>query len=110
LQGNRSVGDLTELLATITNDIREDGILNSESIMTSLRNSTKDLVLATIRSNLVNRYQNLGISASIPAFEKYINDFLVFTGQKPVTTTQAATNITTTSGKLNAVVKYSSHI
>jgi len=104
LQGNRSVGDLTELLATITNDIREDGILNSESIMLSLRNSTKDLVLPTIRSNLVTRYQNLGISASIPGFEKYINDFLVFTSQKPVATTLAGTNITTTGVMLNAVV------
>ena len=104
LQGNRSVGDLTELLATITNDIREDGILNSESIMLSLRNSTKDLVLPTIRSNLETRYQSLGISASIPGFEKYINDFLVFTSQKPVATTLAGTNITTTGVMLNAVV------
>jgi hypothetical protein len=108
LQGNRSVSDLTELLATITNDIREDGILNSESIMLSLRNSTKELNLSTIRSSLVNRYQNLGISATIPGFEKYINDFLVFTGQKPITTTQAATNITTTSVTLNAVVNANS--
>jgi uncharacterized protein (TIGR02145 family) len=108
LQGNRSVGDLTELLATITNDIREDGILNSESIMTSLRNSTKELVLATIRSNLANRYQVLGINASIPGFEKYINDFLAFTGQKPLATTQAATNITKTSVTLNGVVNANS--
>ena len=108
LQGNRSVGDLTELLANITNDIREDGILNSESIMTNLRNSTKELALTTIRSNLQNRYQALGINASIPAFEKYINDFLVFTGEKPTTTTQQATNITTTSVTLNGMVNANS--
>ena len=98
LQSNRSVGDLTELLAGITNDIREDGILNSESIMTNLRNSTKELVLATIRTNLVNRYQNLGISASIPEFEKYVNDFS-FTTQSGVVTlsTTSITSVTATS-------------
>ncbi|MCX6325121.1 MAG: hypothetical protein NT144_00495 [Bacteroidia bacterium] len=108
LQGNRSVGDLTELLANITNDIREDGILNSESIMTNLRNSTKELSLTTIRSNLQNRYQALGINASIPAFEKYINDFLVFTGQKPESSTQPATKITATSVLLNGMVNANS--
>lgn len=108
LQGKLSVGDLTELLANISNDIREDGILNSESIKTSLRNSAKELVLTTIRSNLVSRYQELGISASIPGFEKYVNDFLVFTGQKPVTTTQPATNITATSATIKGVVNANS--
>ena len=108
LQGDRSVGDLTELLANITNNIREDGLLNSESIMTSLRNSTKELVLTTIRSNLVKRYQDLGIDVSIPNFEKYVNIFLEFSGQKPYTTTQPATNTTTTSVKLNGMVNANS--
>lgn len=108
LQGNRSVGDLTELLANITNDIREDGILNNSGIMSNLRNSTKELSLTTIRTNLQNRYQELGISASIPDFEKYINDFLVFTGEKPTTSTQQATNITTTSATLKGIVNANS--
>ena len=108
LQGNRSVGDLTELMANISNDIREDGVLNSESIKTSLRNSTKELVLTTIRTNLVNRYEELGVSATIPNFEKYINDFLAFTGQKPSATAQSATNITTTSATLNGIVNSNS--
>ena len=108
LQGNRSVGDLTELLANITNDIREDGILNNSGIMSNLRNSTKELSLTTIRTNLQNRYHELGISASIPDFEKYINDFLVFTGEKPTTSTQQATNITTTSATLKGIVNANS--
>jgi hypothetical protein len=106
LQGNRSVGDLTELLANISNDISEDGILNSESIIADLRNSTLELDLTSIRSSLENRYQELDINASIPDFEKYIIDFFIFTGvaQKPATTTQPVTNITATSVNLNGVV------
>lgn len=104
LQGNRSVGDLTELMATITNDIGEDGTLNNGIVMNNLRNSTKDLDLTKIRLNLVNRYQNLGITATIPQFEKYINSFLVFTGQVPSLTPYPVTDIATTSAKFNGIV------
>ena len=75
LQGNRSVGDLSELLANISNDISTDGILNDSTILTSLRTSTIQLDLASIRSNLVQRYNSLGINATIPDFEN--------TGKKP---------------------------
>lgn len=108
LQGNRSVGDLTELLANINNDIRTDGKMDSQSIMTSLRNSTKELVLPSIRSNLESRYQALGISATIPDFEKYIWKFLEFTGLKPLATSQTATNITSSGVTLNGEVNANS--
>jgi uncharacterized protein (TIGR02145 family) len=104
LQGNRSVAALTELLASISNDLKEDGKLNDETIMTGLRNSTKELVLTSIRSNLEKRYQNLGVSATIPGFEKYVNDFLAYTGEKPSTTTEPVTEITTTSATFNGTV------
>ncbi|MBK8883837.1 MAG: hypothetical protein IPN67_16100 [Bacteroidales bacterium] len=104
LQGNRSVGDLTELLAQISNDLKEDGNLNNEAILTGLRNSTKELNLVTIRSNLEKRYQDLGVSTTIPDFEKYVKDFLAFTGEKPTTTVEPATDITTTSATFNGTV------
>ena len=108
LQGNRSVGDLSELLASISNDVREDGILNSENIMLALRNSTKELVLNDIRVNLENRYMSLGIRASIPNFEKYINIFLAYTGKEPLTYTQQATNISVIGATLNGIVNANS--
>ncbi len=104
IQGSRSVGDLTELLANIATDIRSDGVLNDEVIMTNLRNSTKELDLPIIRSNLEKQYTDLGITTTIPGFEKYINDFLSFTGQKPIALTKAATKITTTGATLNGQV------
>jgi uncharacterized protein (TIGR02145 family) len=104
LQGNCAVGNLSELLATISNDIREDGILNDENIVNDLRRSTKKLVLSNIRTNLENRYNELGISAEIPDFEKYINTFLLLAAQNPETTTQSATNISTNAATLNGTV------
>lgn len=104
LQGNRSVGDLTELLANISNDIKEDGNLNNGTILTGLRNSAKDLVLTSIRSNLEKRYQDIGVNAIIPDFEKYVKEFLAFTGEKPTTTIEQTTDITTTSATFNGIV------
>jgi hypothetical protein len=104
VQGNRSVGDLSELLANISNDLYEDGILNSESLLSKMRSSAKELDLSTIRSNLENRYNDLGIDATIPNYEKYVNDFLAFTGEKPVVSTISASDVEPTSVMLSAIV------
>ena len=108
VQGNRTVGDLSELLANISNDIREDGILNSANTLNNLRNSAKELALATIRSNLEKRYQDHGINATIPNFENYVSMFLTFVGEKPTASTQPATSIETASVTLNAKVNANS--
>ncbi|HJX72241.1 MAG TPA: hypothetical protein VJ346_09820 [Bacteroidales bacterium] len=76
LQGNRPEADLSELMANINTDLREDGILNSESTGSELINHCKYLDLGNIRQNLVNRYNNLGTEAIIPDFEKYILKFI----------------------------------
>jgi uncharacterized protein (TIGR02145 family) len=104
LQGNRSVGDLTELLANISTDIQKDGKLDDKSILTGLRTSTLGLDMSGIRSNLQNRYKDLGDSTTIPGFETYLNDFLTTTGSGPSATTLPATNITATGATLNGIV------
>jgi len=104
LQGNRSVGDLTELLANIINDIREDGILNNANILESIRNSAKELNLEAIRTNLESRFQELEIYTVAPDFEEYVNTFLAHTGLKPDAITLEATNRTETGVTLNALV------
>ena len=76
LQGYLSVAELSELLANISTDIREDGILNSQTLGSSLINNVKMLKLDEIRENLENRYETLGFDATIPEFEKYINRFI----------------------------------
>jgi hypothetical protein len=104
LQSNRTTGDLTELLANISNDIQQDGKFNNEDIIAQLRNSTEILDLPRIRFNLEKRYQDLGISTTIPDFEKYINDFLSLVGSKPTVVTQPADNLTSTTALLHGLV------
>lgn len=80
LQGHRSVAELSELLAEINLDIREDGELNSYTIGTALINHAIWLNLSTIRENLENRYEETGMEVTLPDFEKYIDQFIQNSG------------------------------
>lgn len=79
LQGHLSVSELSELLANISTDIREDGILNSQTLGTILINNAKNIDLEAIRTNLENRYETLGMTVTIPDFEAYVEDFIANT-------------------------------
>jgi uncharacterized protein (TIGR02145 family) len=76
LQGDRSVAQLTELLANISTDIQQDGKLDNKTILSDLRNSALKLNITGIRGNLQNKYT----TATIPPYETYINDFIITTG------------------------------
>jgi len=108
LQGNRSVGDLTELIANFSSDIREDGIFNSKSSLADLRASTLLLDLESIRTNLISRYESLGITTSLADFEKYIGIFLSYTADQPVVQVLDASDINTVSATLNGNVNANS--
>jgi len=104
LQADRSAGELTELLANLSNDIRGDGRLDNEEMKTELRSSVLKLDLPEIRLNLENRYRLLGINAEIPDFEKHMEDFLIFMAQKPTVNTKPAINLNTTTASLQGYV------
>lgn len=76
LQGNRSEGELSELLSNISADIKTDGILNSTTLGTQLINQAMYLDTSAIRNNLENRYADLGVDVQIPQFEKCIRLFI----------------------------------
>jgi hypothetical protein len=76
VKGYRTVAELSELLANISTDIREDGVLNSSSLGTSLINHAKYLNTANVRTNLAGRYESMGVSIEMPDFEKYIKQFV----------------------------------
>jgi hypothetical protein len=73
LQSDKTEAELTELLSTINTDIRTDGTLDSTNTKATLVTAMDYLKSrrSTIRSNIESRYSNLGISATIPAFESY---------------------------------------
>jgi len=73
LQSDKTEAQLTELLSTINTDIRTDGTLDSTNTKTTLLTAV-DYIMerhSTIRTNIESRYNSLGISATIPAFESY---------------------------------------
>ncbi len=76
LQGYLSVGELSELLANIGTDIREDGEINTEAIGSILIKNAKTLKTEEIRKNLENKYLYMSGDIEFPDFEKYINQFI----------------------------------
>ncbi|MCF8381387.1 MAG: hypothetical protein K9H49_17570 [Bacteroidales bacterium] len=76
IQGNLSVADLSELLANMATDIREDGVLDSKSLGTQLINNARIIHPEIIRENLESRYESLGQTVVIPDFEKYLTQFI----------------------------------
>ncbi len=76
LQGFRSESELSSLLSLLSNDIRSDGILNDTNVMSSIIDHAILLDTVSIRNNVSIFYQNLGINASIPHFETYIQQFI----------------------------------
>jgi hypothetical protein len=76
LQSDKTEAELTELLSTINTDIRTDGTLDSTTTKATLVTAmeylkTRHIANVTIRDNIEGRYSNLGVSATIPAFESY---------------------------------------
>lgn len=73
LQGRSTVAQLSELLAQMGSDLAHNGQLTNANLTQSLVKNSTDLDLASVRQNLLNRYQSFGIQASIPAFETLID-------------------------------------
>ncbi len=75
LQGTHSVAQLTELLAKISLDIKEDGILNSDLLKSELINEAQLLNLSKVKENITKRYKDLGVTATIGVFEPIVENF-----------------------------------
>ena len=76
VQGYLPAGEMMQLLASINTDIKTDGILNDGALGSRLISNAKMLDLPSIRQNLESKYKQLGISATIPEFETYIEHFI----------------------------------
>ncbi|MBU2646678.1 SBBP repeat-containing protein [bacterium] len=76
LQGNNSVAELSELISKINLDIKADGTLDNESYKTEIKTNADSLDLAQVRSNLISRYSNLGLTVTIPDFENYAKNLV----------------------------------
>jgi hypothetical protein len=73
LQANRSEAQLTELLSTLSSDLRTDGVLNSAATRPKLIDGMEYVKprRVAIRSNILARYEELGAPANVPDFAPY---------------------------------------
>jgi len=76
LQGHLSTGELAELLANFSTDIRDDGILNSNTTKSQLINAAKILDQAEVRSNIEAKYESMGLNVTVANFEDVVNYFI----------------------------------
>ena len=83
IQGYRSTADLSLLLANLSTDIKTDGILDDLTVRSDLLLHAKSLNLTSIRTNLEEHYNRLGIDCSIADFESYVHHFLENTDYEP---------------------------
>ena len=78
LQGNRSVGELTELLSRIQNDFSDNGKLDDGNVLNSIRLSTLGLDFKEIRGKIERRFKELNSNSNVPDFEKQVAKFLSY--------------------------------
>lgn len=104
LQGKRGVGELSELLTTISDGMSNSGVFYDEDVIGNLRETALALNMESIRNNLEARYADLAIEATIPDFEYFIEVFLNHSATEPSAITSPASDITTNSATLNGIV------
>ncbi len=76
VQGQKSDADLSEFMANLVQDFSADGTLDNDALKSELINEAVLLDGESIRQNLVNRYDGIGLDAEIPPFEKYLEEFI----------------------------------
>lgn len=74
LQGNRSEGELSELISKIASEIEISGEIQNDIIIEQIREGGMSVNAETVRNNLEKRYDALGITDyEIPPFEDYLD-------------------------------------
>ncbi len=72
LQGYLPVGELSELLAVVGDDIRQDGTLDDRDARVLIKNAATLVSATAIREHVVRRYSELGISATPGDFKPVV--------------------------------------
>ena len=72
--GGSIEAELSNLLATVGNDIEADGTLDSESALEDIREASMNIDMETVRANLEERYADLGETFTAADFEDYVDD------------------------------------
>jgi len=106
MQGLRNEAELSELIADISSDMKEDGILSNVVLGQKLINDIRLINLTEVRTKIESRYSELGVELAVPDFEKYVRQFINNTEFQANNTIEYITNGTTgpnvlTTSRLN---------
>jgi hypothetical protein len=82
IQGHLSTGDMSELLANISADIRTDGTLDNPVLGSQLMNNAAYIDLEQVKFNMDKKYSGLGINVNVNDTElkSYIQQFMQNSG------------------------------
>jgi hypothetical protein len=78
IQGHLSTGEMSELLANISADIRKDGTLDNPVLGSQLKNNAAYLDLDLVKANMDQKYSGMGIdmNVSVDELKSYIQQFI----------------------------------
>ena len=80
LQYNRSTAALSELIAKLAVDLADDGQIARDKVQSLYISESVDNLATQVRSNLIDRYNQLGTQNNVPHFDKYLGYFLDING------------------------------
>lgn len=80
LQYNRTTGELSELIAKLSTDLADDGVISKKNVKSLYINEDIYSIIDNVYNNLKNRYNALGIQYTIPEFKKYLSYFIDING------------------------------
>ena len=80
LQYNRSTAAVTELISKLAVDLADDGQIARDKVQSLYISESVDNLATQVRSNLIDRYNQLGTQNNVPYFDKYLGYFLDING------------------------------
>ncbi len=99
MQSTNTVAQLSELISHLGLALSQSGSVTDEQLIEQLKDNSYNLDLQHVRTNLLNRYNNLGLSVIIPEFENYA---LLLNTKKPtvLSVTPSSSSITKIPGQI----------
>ncbi len=73
LQGDNSVAELSEFMAKLAEDLETDGIINDAANLEEIKTNNTIIDSDGVKQNLKKRFDAIGVTYTIPNFEKFID-------------------------------------
>ena len=72
MQGEHSVGELSEFISKFNLDFEPDGVIQSQDIINTVINNAANVDINLVYANLAKRYSDLSLNVNIPPFELFV--------------------------------------